>query len=65
MQAAGVAAEYAPNAAAAVARAIELAAPGDVILTQGAGNVSVLAEKLLAGLKLRPAAVAQAAARRG
>ncbi len=65
LQAAGVAAEYAPNAAAAVARAIELAAPGDVILTQGAGNVSALAEKLLAGLKLRPTAVAQAAARRG
>ncbi|MGH9536045.1 MAG: UDP-N-acetylmuramate--L-alanine ligase [Terriglobales bacterium] len=64
LHAAGVAAEYAPNAATAVARAVARAAPGDLILTQGAGNVSALAEKLLGALKLRPAAAAQAARHR-
>ncbi|MGH9473173.1 MAG: UDP-N-acetylmuramate--L-alanine ligase [Terriglobales bacterium] len=63
LQTAGAAAEYAPSAAAAVARAVELTSPGDLILTQGAGNVSALADKLLTALKLRPALAAQAARR--
>jgi len=44
-------ARYAPDFAAAIAQAITLAKPGDLILTLGAGNVSQLAPQILAALQ--------------
>ena len=55
MIAAGVSAEYAPTADDGVARIVALARPGDVILTQGAGNVSSLGDKILRALAALPA----------
>ena len=40
-------AEYAPTAADGVARVVDGAAPGDLIITLGAGSVSQLGERIL------------------
>ncbi|MGN6592990.1 MAG: UDP-N-acetylmuramate--L-alanine ligase [Terriglobales bacterium] len=50
-RAAGAAVAYAASAEAALASAAAAARPGDLILTQGAGSVSGLGEKLLAELR--------------
>ncbi|MGB8260955.1 MAG: UDP-N-acetylmuramate--L-alanine ligase [Terracidiphilus sp.] len=44
---------FAPDFAAAVAAAVDLAQPGDLILTLGAGNVSQLGPQILAALEAR------------
>ncbi|MGH9542029.1 MAG: UDP-N-acetylmuramate--L-alanine ligase [Terriglobales bacterium] len=54
--AAGVKAEYVAGADAAVERVVAAAEPGDLILTQGAGNVSTLGDKILRALVARATA---------
>jgi UDP-N-acetylmuramate--alanine ligase len=44
---------FEPSRAAVVARLVDLAGPGDVLLTLGAGDVTELAPQLLAGLAAR------------
>ena len=57
LRAAGAPVEYVPGLDEAVARIARAAQPGDVILTQGAGNVSSLGQKILNALdSVRPAA---------
>jgi len=50
----GVAVDYAADEEGAIARALEILAPGDVLLTLGAGSVSTWGEKILARLAGRP-----------
>jgi UDP-N-acetylmuramate--alanine ligase len=54
---------YTPGAAEAVEAAVQEARAGDVILTLGAGDVSKLADTLLAGLRRTVAAPARGGAR--
>jgi UDP-N-acetylmuramate--alanine ligase len=53
----GEAVRYAPSFAEAARLAAELAGPGDMVLTLGAGNVSQLGPQVLEELKARHAAV--------
>ena len=48
---AGPRVEFAPEFAAAVAKAADIAGEGDVVLTLGAGSVSHLAPEILAALR--------------
>ncbi|HWG37573.1 MAG TPA: UDP-N-acetylmuramate--L-alanine ligase [Terriglobales bacterium] len=52
---------YAGGAEAAISAAVEASRPGDLILTQGAGSVSGLGEKLLQALRSRRRAAASEA----
>ncbi|HVA63783.1 MAG TPA: UDP-N-acetylmuramate--L-alanine ligase [Terriglobales bacterium] len=57
-QAAGARADYAGEAETAIAAVVAASRPGDLVLTQGAGSVSGLGEKLLAALAAPAAAPA-------
>ncbi len=58
-QAAGARADYAGEAEAAIAAVVAASRPGDLVLTQGAGSVSGLGEKLLAALAAKAASQTQ------
>jgi len=58
MRAAGVAGEYMADAETAVQRIVAEAKPGDLILTQGAGNVSALSDRIVEVLRARAGAAA-------
>ncbi len=62
LRASGAAVEYVPSVEEAVARIAQAARPGDVILTQGAGNVSALGDKILQALRGLPDAAQSPAA---
>ncbi len=61
LRAAGAPVEYVPEVEEAILRIAQAAQAGDVILTQGAGNVSALGDKILAALQSARSMTAQPA----